>query len=308
MYLVKDRKWFQTVYPVVHSIVQFSFGDETVEIPKIAGALNLEAVDEAHLERSVRLHYPMTALMPFGGGIVDITAGLLAMQGDNSLNRFIKVMGDLSGLLAVTQLSAALTIAGPIASGVQELLTGSDGQLHLGVHQAFASAGGKANEFRPGYSAIVLADQGSLAADELWVRDGRLYRGSSPSSSFPMTRYAYMLLLIEKRHERDDWDKLSTIMQPFKAALQALGEKEVDRAEAFQRSAIAAALLSPDLTWIDRKRVAQTLKSRYQEARSLGLGAVPGGQDLSLSRMMESAPTFRETRVSGEASIEELLA
>jgi hypothetical protein len=93
----------------------------------------LQGVTEADLRSFIRLNYPMTALMPFNGGVVELVTALVAMRGGDSVASVIKVMGDLSKMLVVPQLSAALGLALPIASGVQNLIGGADGQIHLGV-------------------------------------------------------------------------------------------------------------------------------------------------------------------------------
>src|SRR6202022_1356490 len=138
------------------------------------------------------------------------------------------------------------------------LLGASNGMLHLGLHQAFiAAGGGGANELRPGYLLVALAAEDQLTLDRLWVADDRLRYGSSLADSMPLTGHTYMLLRIESRVERDDWDALETIQTPFQGALEALGGGESERAESMFRRAIATALQSPDLTRTDRRRVAQ---------------------------------------------------
>jgi hypothetical protein len=140
MYLKKERDWFKSWYPVVHSLIRFQFGSQIVEIPHLAGPMHLDGVTDANLDRAIQLNHNLTTLMPYNGGVVELAAGLLAMEGKNYLSSAIKVMGDLSGMLVVPQLSAALAIAGPIASGVQELLSGGNGQMDLGLHQSFTGA------------------------------------------------------------------------------------------------------------------------------------------------------------------------
>jgi hypothetical protein len=233
-------------------------------------------------------------------------AGLVAMQGEDYIASFLKVMGDFAGLLAVPQLSSALQVAGPLASGLQVLLGASDGMLHLGLHQAYASAGGGGgNELRPGYLLVALAQEGQLALDQLWVTEDRLRYGPSQAESTPLTGHTYMLFRIESRVERDDWDALESIQTPFQGALEALGAGEPERAESMYRRAIVAALGSLDLTRTDRRRVAQALKDGYEEARGMGLGAI-GGQTSTLSQAMQRAPSVEYAAALGELSFEEL--
>lgn len=268
MYLKKERDWFKSWHPVVHSLVRFQFGSQSIEIPHVAGPMHLKGVDDSNLERSVSLNYHLTTLLPYNGGIVEVAAGLLAMEGKNYLKSAIKVMGDLSGMLVVPQLSAALAIAGPIANGVQDLLTGGDGQMDLGLHQSFAGAGGGgANDLRPGYIAVILAEEKTYDKNKFWVEGDRLRYGSSQDSSQPLTGVTHMLFRIESRTERDDWMGLTTIIQARDEALKAITEGNEEQADIAVKRAIYLVRTSPDLTRADRKRVADALKSEFDEAK-----------------------------------------
>jgi hypothetical protein len=145
MHLKRDFEWFKTWYPVAHTLVRFQFGEQQVEVANVAGPLKLHGVDANNLEDVVKLNYPMTTLMPFRGGVVEIMAGLFAMKGSDFLQSFLGVMEEFSGLLVVPQLSAALKVAQPVVSGLEKLLGTTDGQLHVGLHQAFAAQAGGGN-------------------------------------------------------------------------------------------------------------------------------------------------------------------
>lgn len=281
MSLKRDRDWFKTWHPAVQSLVRFQFGTELAEVPNIVGEQSLQNVDSAHLDRAIMLNYPLTSLMPFSGGVVELTAALLAMQGQDFVKRFIGVMTNFAALVAVPQLSAALALAGPVASGIEELFSGSDGEMHLGLHQAFTHQGGGGSELRPGYLVAALATEAELDPGTLWVVNDRLRRGPSAAQSTPLTGYAYLLLRIQKETVRDDWEGLTAIMTPFGTAIESLGAGETERADSYYRTAIAAAISSPDLTQADRRRVAEVLKQRFAEAKDLGLGGVTAWSSLT---------------------------
>ena|SRR2546427_2838704 len=264
MYLQNDRRWFTTWYPVVHSLVRCQYGQPKVEIPGIAGSLNLADINDTNLNRAVRLNYAMTTLIPFSGDTVEIVAGLLAMQGDNYLNHWIKVIGDFAKLLTVPQLSAALDIASKVADSVSELLNQTSGTLQLGLHQTFTGKGGGGGaSLIEGYNAVILATEEKVATDLLWVVGGRLRYGLSKDDNDAFTGHTYMLLHIESREERDNLEALSSIQEPYNKAIAALGDGLKERAEAFLRTSVTAALLSSDLTKADRNRVADSLEKDF---------------------------------------------
>jgi hypothetical protein len=267
MYLKKERDWFKSWYPVVHSLIRFQFGSQIVEIPHLAGPMHLDGVTDANLDRAIQLNHNLTTLMPYNGGVVELAAGLLAMEGKNYLSSAIKVMGDLSGMLVVPQLSAALAIAGPIASGVQELLSGGNGQMDLGLHQSFTGAGGGgANDLRAGYIAVLLADENKYDPQQFWVEGDRLRYGANHEESGPLTGVTHMLFRVESRTERDDWMGLTTIIEARDEALKEISEGD-DQADAAIKRTLFLVRTSPDLTRADRARVANTLKAEFDEAK-----------------------------------------
>lgn len=311
MYLKDDVEWFQSWYPAVHSLVSFQFGSQKVDVPYIAGSLNIQDFKANNLQKVLRLNYPTTTLMPFNGGVVEVAAGLLAMKGDNYVNNFIKVMGDFASLLVVPQLSTALQIAGPIANGIQTLLGGaSDGRLELGIHQTFqGAAGGGSIDLKAGYIATIVADESQITLDKLWVVNDQLRYGDSLANNQPLTGYTYMLFRIESQTERDDWLSLSSIADPFGKAIQALGDAEMEKADSFLRTALVTALQSPDLTRADRSRVMKAMKDAFDQAKKdIGLlGAVPVDQ-ATLDKVMLRAMDVDSALRDPEPTLEELFS
>jgi len=316
MYLKNDVEWFQEWYPAVHSVISFQFGSQRVEIPHIAGSLNIQDFKANNLQNVVHLNHPMTTLMPFNGGLVEVAAGLLAMKGDNYLNSFIKVMGDFSSLLVVPQLSAALQIAAPVANGIQTLLGGgADGRLELGLNQTFSGAGGGgSNDLKSGYLTVIGAEKtkdnekGKINLSKLWVVNDSLRYGNSKTDNQPLTGHTYMLFRIESRVDRDDWSSLSNISAPFGKALEALGSSEMEKAESFLRTAIVVALQSSDLTQADRTRVVKAIKEAFDQAKKdIGLAAIKT-EDLSLDKVMLKAIDVDSALAEPKPSLEEMFA
>jgi hypothetical protein len=283
MFLKDDRQWFKTYYPVVQSFTTFGFGTmPNVEIAQVAGPGRLQDVDAAHLDHMIQLNYGLTPLVPFSGGKVLIEAGLVAMpmQGGDLLQRFIDVAGSVSSLVAVPQLSTALNIAGTVTKVVDQLLGIGDKQMRLGYQDTFVGkGGGGGNDLRPVYIAAIGAPSGTYGEKLLWVKDGALLAGTDANTARPLAAADYMLLRLEIRPERDDWDSLTSIADPFNKAFEALkqvdasGNPKLRDAEIFIRTAALAAVTSTDLTAKDRVRVAKAIRERYSNYKEAVFGA-----------------------------------
>ncbi len=316
MCLAKDRECFKSWYPVVNSIVCLQFGDQKVNLPYIAGSLNLPNVDSNHMDSVIQLNHPMTALMPFNGGIVELTAGILSMEGEDYLNQCIKVMGDFANLLVVPQLSAALSVAEPIAKGVEELLGATNGKLRLGLHQAFVGeGGGGSNNLKAKYIAAILAEEEDLDVNNLWVMNDRLRYGISADNSKLLTGNTYMLFRIENRKERDDLEQLRSIREPFDEAMKALMNGEEERANTLLRTSILVAMTSSDLTKADRLRYAKALKAEFDEAKEIMLPtrgeptyevSREDVEVLAFNRALQRAIPVNEALALGEPTFEEI--
>lgn len=310
MFLRRDREWFKSWYPVVQSVTSFRFGSSQslVDIAQVAGPNHLSNVDPTHLDNVVQLDYTLTPLVPFNGGIVQIEAGLVAMevQGSDLLQRFLDVMGNFANLMAVPQLSSALTIAGTVSKGVETLLGVGSKHMALGYQQTFAGAGGGGtNTLHATTIALINTTSGTHMQEGLWMKESVLLYGHDIDSAQPLTGVDYLLLRIETRKERDDWNALTSISEPFNKAMTALGQVDVNGnprvadADIYIQSAAAAALASPDLTTQDRPRVARAIRDTYKEYKDALLGTrdelmapvAPGFKTVgTLARNLDASP------------------
>jgi hypothetical protein len=309
MYLKKKSKLFQDYYPAVHSLVQCSFAGQSVDIPNVADPSTLLQQDGKG--DWIARNFILLPLMPFKGGQVKLVAGLFAVKGENRLNEFIGVLGGFAKLLAVPQLSAALNVAQPLANGIQTLFGG--GGMHLGYQDTFVGAGGQeANYLKHSYIALIRTVADDALQNRLFVVNGELREGTGlqPGQHSPYESADFMLLHIEVRDARDDWNQLTSIATARKAAMDALVEGDMAKADAQLKQALLAAFQAPEITGMDRRRVVELLKSEYNEAKNaFGTSnlAEVAGQDLQ-NRMDRSAISAATARKLGEPTFDEVFA
>lgn len=283
MRLARDQSWFATRHPVVHALVRLRFGDQDLELPRIAGPMALPGLDQAHLGAVTHFDHPVTPLLPYNGGTVEVSAGLTALEGPSVVRDFAAAVETVSQVLAQPPLSTALAAVGPVTRAVQTLFGAADGRQHLGVHLAFAGEQ-PPQALHAGYVAVIRRDVAQVPVGDLSVAQGRLrFRGA------PIGDADYMLFRVERVQERDDWDALSSISTPFRDALTALSHGNTALAEALVKRAMLEAYHSPDLTRTDRARVSREIKRSFQEARDVGLGLARASATLAVA--MAGAPS-----------------
>lgn len=156
---------------------------------------------------------------------------------------------------------------------------------------------------------VVSAPEGTLAKEKISVEGGRLrYEGN------PLSGYDYMVFRIDTPAERDDWDSLSTIPEPYDDAIgmleKAYGLPDPDAqktmlAEADRRFGAAklAAFRAKELTKIvGRNQVIKALQERYAAAKQqLAPGAAEAIVPRKLSQVMAARISVADALSLGEA-------
>lgn len=320
MFLKKQVRFGQSWFPAAHSLIECTFGSQRVEIPYVADTSKLFTQQQGTGDVVAR-NFSLSPRMPFNGGQVRLVAGLFAMQGQNYLNNVISMMSDFAGLLTVPQLSTALEVARPLANGLQTLFGGQNGAMHLGYHDAFIGAD-EADEFaedgpsgtstllREGYIAVIRAPASSINTNRFFVKNSLLQHGKSLSNCRPYQQHDHMLLHLNFRTERDDWDQLDSIQDPYRKALEALRDFEEEKAEAQIRVAIVAALQSPDLTRADRYRVVRLIKDDYRRAKEqMDVGGLVVDESYDLGTgIQQRAMTVDQALEKGEPTYMEMFS
>lgn len=275
MFLKNDRDWFKSWHPAVHTAITFRFGDKEELITHVAGQSRLTDVGPDNLDKVVSVNHPLTSLVPFRGGDVEVDAGLLAMQGKDDVKSFLKVLGDFSSLLVVPQLSAALAVATPLANGVAELVGATNGSLVLGLHDTWTGGAGGGNLLREKYFVVILAEDFEIDETKLWVENDRLKYGDTQETGKLLTGYNFMLFRIERQDEFDAWDSLTSIKEPFDQATTLVQSGNKEQAEVFLKQAKLAAYNAKELTRdVDGRRIIDILQKRFDFAKDfLGAGA-----------------------------------
>jgi hypothetical protein len=262
-FLAKAASWGNKHFPVLHGGAALTFlggGTPFTTFARPPGTLTAPGA---------RLDFPLTPLLPFGGGVVEVEASLYKASTTGPLVTALQIVGELDVLLA-PPLSLAATVAGKVGDGVDAVL-GTD-QPVLGVHWSMVSPGGGGNVLRPGSLAVIGKPRGELGGTlsiqpnlGLCLDDGRGPR--------QLADVDYLVLRIECRAERDDW-KFPELDELIRQAAQAAVNGWDEPFDDARRAAISRAWTTPDLTHADRKRVAKLVA---EEIDAVGkLRAAPG--------------------------------
>lgn len=263
-YLAKRRHLGTNQLPTVHAGVSLRYAKRPeAEFASIVGP------EQASQAAGSQTDFALTELLPYGGGTIEIEAGLIPLRGDNVIRSGLDLLHDVAGLVT-PPVSAALDVAAKVASGVASFLKAAQPDVQLAFHRTYAAAGGGgANVFAPGYVAILNTDPSKIQGRPLAVVEGTLCLAGEP-----VTTIDYLLLRFEKRRYRDDW-RFPNVMEQRSQALR-VRTSDSTAYQVLKGVAVNTLLTSDDLTPTDQVVAATALTREFEQIEGGGHPATAG--------------------------------
>lgn len=258
----------------------------------------------------VLLNHPITDLVPYNGGVLELDAALVGLQTGTRLDIVVDLLDAVSAL-PLPGLTEAVAVAKQVTSSAKKLVQDTDGVVHIDLHQGWSSGGGdgagRGNVLRDSYVAALLATDQQLDPGSLRVVKDRLHQSGAGGDSH-LLGWDFLLLRVEVRDARDDfW--LPELEEQLAKAVDALAEGMPDLAERYRSAAIATVWKSPAFTWADRDRVIQAVHARFDAVAGAGRGASAGSGPADLNELVhEYGPSLDDIRARGPLTPEQAFA
>lgn len=267
--LAADRSWGTDRVPAVTVSVQVLFSKPNRLVPGLSA---LEMQKFAILVRpsvtsgpGVYENYEITDWLPYQGQSIEIEAALYAVLGKNKLVTAIDVISDFASLVT-PPVSAALTIADKVATGIEKVVKANGTAPKLYVHQGLTA---------PGWIAVVNAPEDKVPRSELRIdQDERLILNGRQLSG-----HDYLVLRVESCRERKDW-RAPDLNQIIGAALYARDvEGDEVKYRRLREEALGRVYLSTDFTSVQRKKAAVAVMEELDDVEAGAVGS--GGATLA---------------------------
>ncbi|WP_238012356.1 hypothetical protein KZZ52_49145 [Dactylosporangium sp. AC04546] len=285
-FLAQERSWGNEHFPVLHggAALRFLGGEATFT--------TFERPPDAWKVPGAQLDFPITPLLPFGGGTVEVEAALYQATVGGPISTAVDLLGGVAKLIG-PPLATAATIADKVSDGLAAVLKATGDQPVLGLHYAMVSDGGTGTPVRSGHVAVI-DHRGDQLAGPPVIAGGRL-RLATPGGEVQPTGVDYLVVRVECRTERDDWrfPELDELVRQAGAAI-ARGKKDVFAD--LRGEILATVYTSADLVPADRLRVAVLLKDELD--RMAELGVVAAGE-FSLAGAAGRLPSRDDERLRG---------
>ena len=202
MYLARTRTLWRKFYPVLHGFTDYVGEQEHA----VAGPGQLQDLGQANLDRLLNLNVRLAGPTPYRGGDVTLLVGLYSVPGEDAARALIATVGTIAALGGVA-LGQAIPIADVVKQGVESILDLDSTKLQLGIRDSFY----KNNPLRSGYHIGIAAPEADIETDKLWLREGRLIKGTDPIVGTPYAEHDYMVVEVELRETREDWPALPKV-------------------------------------------------------------------------------------------------
>ncbi len=267
MFLRNKAEYGSGFVPLVVSVNDFIYDDKRREIPFFVGNQLLKSIDTyikgEHVElRNTRIVGPA----PYAGDDVSLFVGLFRVQVDNLAKKLFGFLDNIIGAFGLANLQNYLEIAKQVGDGLGGLMGLSELEMRLGVRDVFGDVENSPNRFREGYLVYVNCPENAMNADNLWVKDGRLFTGSSKNTIEAFKKHDYCLIRIDELKTRKDYRML-----PFhglwKKAQKNVWEENSAVAEWRFLSLIQKVEISPDLTKDHRQRLMQVYLANFESEK-----------------------------------------
>ncbi|MBC3191820.1 hypothetical protein H7X46_12175 [Pseudonocardia sp. C8] len=287
------RTWGADRFPLLHGGVSLTFlGSER------ATFTTLNRPPDAWRAPGAQLNFPITTLLPFNGGTVEVEAALYEAREDGPLGTAIDLLGGFAALMG-PPLATAASIAEKVSEGLDTVVSATGSAPALALHATMVSPGGGPNVLRPGHLVVLNSNEAGLAGVPE-IHNGQLNLRSATSCE-PPVGLDYLVVRIECRTERDDW-RFPELDLLVRTAGDALIRGHRDTYDDVRKNAIARAWNSDDLTPGDRRRVALLVADELDALDRHGI--VPGADrslsDLASTRLAHpDDPRLRDLTLGG---------
>lgn len=288
MFLSNSRQWFREYSPLVYSAVEFNYGTLQQEEPKVVGPALLGQGQQAP-QGTLYLDTPISGLHPYRGGDFTFTVILYRCRYSDHLADIIKMVENVVGIVNPSvALAGYIGMAKVIVDGLDMILGTRQIDPIIGVRKTL----GLGSEFRAGYHVLIDAPDSSVKKEELWVRGGRLYIGTSLENAVPYRENDFVLFQILQTEERDDINLLPFFPLWEETQKQVVNPKSWKEAKNTFAMLYRNLLLSHDLTDAQKEKLRLTYNEKFKQLREHGreqahLGVAREEHETKLSFMQE---------------------
>jgi hypothetical protein len=269
MFLRHGRDYLRGFSPLVLLVADLIYGDQRRGFPFLVGSEHLKEFQEDVAGEHVEFrHTRVVGPVPYVGDEVSVFLGLCRTEIHDVAEQLFRLVETLSRTLDVGGLSRFVEIAGPLRDGLADILGMKAVELRLAHHHTYTGVNGDPDGLRPGYVVYINGPEGDVDAGQLWVKENRLYRGTSASALTFYDAHDFCLLRLDRSAQRADYVTLP-FHRSWTVAKQAVFKGDTGSARRALMELVRAVAVSPDLTTEHRYRLIQVYTADFERDRQV---------------------------------------
>jgi hypothetical protein len=273
MFLKNGRELWREFVPMTVFVTEFIFAGKKQIIPFIVSNEILGSIREKIEGNDVE--YRQTKVVgpiPYAGGDVALFVGLYRTTTKNYAVKLFNFAGNVAKAFDASGLTRYLDVADPLGAGLNDLLGMADVEFRLGSREEFVAG----STFKEGFQAYIDAPEAELRANNLQVKDAKLFAGTQGTERYD--RHDYCLVEIEYLEERKDYTTLP-FHRFWEQSKELVWKNEEEKARAAFLRLVQEVAVSPELTKRHRSALIKVYKANFESEAEAQREAMPIGQD-----------------------------
>jgi hypothetical protein len=254
--------------------------------PAVAGHDTIGELDLAVTGQTLGASYPLSPLIPFHAGQIEMIAGVVSMDGQSAVGRLARVVSRVTSLMPAavgigTAVETATGIANTAVECVEDLFGLPNAAIALGMHQLFAPHLGKS--LTTGLYAIVNPRSADNTNERITERSCLKFDGEelkyydASRARTELHDYDWLVLEIGGTTHRP-YTSFPSVVEAFG---KAVSDISVDPARAATElnAAITLVAMSTQVVRADRKSIFDELRHDFdQVASAAGVRFIPDSE------------------------------
>lgn len=255
MYLTYSREWFKTWEPCVFVSTGFLYDGKIQDVPFFVGRKMLEGKIEKLPDGMIIENTKVAGLHPYRGGKFSVTVVLGRALKQNYLRKILNLIESTSQTYLGSFGTAVLPyaqVAKIVLDSYEDLVDSKDVEPLIGHGITFNPD--TQEGFKPGYFALLNEAEENINAEAFFVKNGKLFHGTSSAEATPYRAEDYVLYSILAAENRSDVEILPYYqdfvkMQEFISGINGkLEDEQMKLLNARLFSLLNKVMMSPDLT------------------------------------------------------------
>jgi hypothetical protein len=266
MYLSYKSKLWVDLDPTVFVTTEFKYNKQPETVPFIVGPAMADKLKQPIPEGMIFSNIQVLGPHPYKGDSLTLSVVLCHVKRGDRAEEILKIVEGASGALDnATALTSYIKVADIVTHGIENLMKINGITPLVGLQSQFHPETN--HDLSQNYFVLINTSEDKVKAEELWVKDDCLYKGTSFENCTHYRDADYVLYSIRGKNERD------VDMLPFEDLWVRIQQQAIQpddnswsRANADMLSLFQTMYLSPDMT---KKHALALRNDRIAEMNSL---------------------------------------